>query len=134
MTIKSLKKLATKFNTYFGPVGNGAMRLVIMESPYRGDTPEQTVENLFYARCCLKDCLDRGEAPIASHLLYTQVLNDTDPKQRQHGIEAGLAWMRRADASVIYTDRGISEGMRKGIEAARFAGIPTELRTLKDVT
>jgi len=39
--------------------------------------------------------------------------------------------MRRADASVIYTDLGISEGMRKGIEAARFAGIPTELRTLK---
>lgn len=121
-----VKSLATKFNSYFGPLGDRAMRLVILETPYAGDV----MANIQYARRCLKDCLDRGEAPIASHLTYTQVLDDNDPQQRALGIEAGLAWMRVADASVIYTDLGISEGMRKGIEAARFAGIPTEMRTL----
>ena len=40
-------------------------RLVILESPYSGDVEA----NLEYARSCLHDCLERGEAPIASHLL-----------------------------------------------------------------
>ena len=44
--------------------------------------------------------LARGEAPIASHLLYPQVLDDADPFQRQQGIAAGLAWAAVADATV----------------------------------
>ena len=136
MTTKSIKKLATKFNTYFGPVGTGAMRLVILESPYQGTSQYRIIRwyqrwrHRYYARRCMRDCLELGEAPIASHLLYTQVLDEEDALQRSTGIEAGLAWMRRADASVIYIDHGISEGMRKGIEAARFAGIPTEMRSI----
>jgi hypothetical protein len=130
-------KIATKFSSYFGPMGSGAMRLVIVESPCRGTSRYKGIKrlqhwlNLRFARRCLQDCLSRGEAPIASHLLYTQVLDDGDPKQRQDAIEAGLAWMRVADACVVYADRGISEGMRKGIEAARFAGIATEIRRLR---
>ena len=50
------------------------MRLVIVESPYAGDIEA----NVAYARACLGDCLSRGEAPFACHLLYTQpgVLRD----------------------------------------------------------
>ena len=44
------------------------MRLVIFESPYAGDVEANTE----YARRCVRDSLMRGEAPIASHLLYTQ--------------------------------------------------------------
>lgn len=64
--------------------------LVIVESPYAGDVDA----NVTYARRALRDCLERGEAPIASHLLYTQpgVLDDTVPEQRALGIAAGLAW------------------------------------------
>jgi hypothetical protein len=104
------------------------MRLVIVESPYAGDV-EANVE---YARACVRDALLRGEAPIASHLLYTQpgILNDDIPNERQHGIDAGLAWRRAADASVVYTDRGISKGMEYGIAAARDAGLEIEYRKL----
>lgn len=38
------------------------------------------------------DALDRGEAPYASHLLYTQMLDDTIPAERELGIKAGFAW------------------------------------------
>jgi hypothetical protein len=104
------------------------MRLVIVESPYAGDV----AANETYARRCVRDSLLRGEAPIASHLLYTQpgVLRDEVPAERQHGIDAGLAWRRVAEASVVYTDRGISRGMEYGIAAAREAGMPVEFRTL----
>jgi hypothetical protein len=107
------------------------MRLVIVESPYAGDIEA----NIEYARRCVRDSLLRGEAPIASHLLYTQpgVLRDEVPEERQHGIDAGLAWRRVAEASVVYTDRGISKGMQYGIDAARLAGVPVEYRTLGEV-
>lgn len=105
------------------------MRLVIIESPYAGDV-EANVE---YARKCVRDSLLRGEAPIASHLLYTQpgILNDDIPEERQHGIDAGLAWRVRAQASVVYTDRGISRGMEYGIAAAKEAGLPIEFRKIE---
>jgi len=102
------------------------MRLVILESPYAGDIEA----NIAYARACLRDSLKRGEAPIASHLLYTQpgVLKDEIPEERQWGIDAGLAWKAVAEATVVYTDNGITDGMKYGIAAAEQAGLPVEYR------
>lgn len=104
------------------------MRLVILESPFAGDVEA----NVAYARACVRDALNRGEAPLASHLLYTQegITNDDIPEQRTLGIEAGLAWLKHAAASVVYTDRGISPGMRIGIERAKALGVPVEYRQL----
>lgn len=104
------------------------MRLVILESPYKGDEEANTE----YARKCVRDSLSRDEAPIASHLLYTQpgILNDEIPVERQWGIDAGLAWLRVADAAVVYKDKGITEGMEKGIAAAKEANIPVEYRKI----
>lgn len=106
----------------------GTHRLVIVESPYAGDI-EANVE---YARKCVRDSLLRGEAPIASHLLYTQpgVLKDEIPAERQHGIDAGLAWRKVASVSVVYTDLGISKGMEYGIKAAEAEGISVEYRSI----
>lgn len=105
------------------------MRLVILESPYAGDIEE----NVKYARAAVRDSLLRGEAPIASHLLYTQegILDDSKEDERRHGIDAGLAWRRVADASVVYMDRGISTGMQYGIDAAKKAGIVVEYRSIQ---
>lgn len=107
------------------------MRLVIIESPYAGETDAAIAANIEYARWCVRDSLGRGEAPIASHLLYTQpgILKDGEPGERRWGIAAGLAWLRVADATVVYTARGISPGMHKGIEAARREGRPVEFRS-----
>jgi len=73
----------------------------------------------------------RNEAPLASHLLYTQVLDDTTALNRRLGIEAGLAWSGVAQAVVVYTDRGISSGMREAIARHRHNGIPVEYRRLE---
>ena len=79
------------------------------------------------------DCLRRGEAPFASHLLYTQpgVLRDANPTERMQGIRAGLALAARADKTVAYVDLGTSEGMLMGLKAADFAGRAVEYRRLK---
>lgn len=106
------------------------MKLVIIESPLKAVTREVAVVHGEYARACLLDSLRRGEAPFASHLLYTQVLDDDLPNERSKGINAGLAVAERADLSAVYVDLGISKGMLLGIEHARKFGRPVEERRL----
>ena len=98
------------------------MKCVIVETPY-GTKDSATLErNVRFARACMKDALDQGWAPFLSHLLYTQVYDDNDPALRDAGIKAGLEIGRRLDATVVYTNLGISPGMHLGIRAAEEAG------------
>lgn len=99
------------------------MKRVEIESPYAGDIDR----NVTYARRCMKDCLKRGEAPLASHLLYTQpgILDDDVPEERDLGMLAGKVWSEFAEVIVFYLDYGWSDGMRWGKEMADARGIPT---------
>ena len=104
----------------------GAVKLVILESPYAGETEA----NLAYARRAALDCALRGEASQASHLYYTQFLDDSIPSQRELGIRLGLAWARVADYNVFYTDRGWSTGMLRALDASWFRRKQVFLRAL----
>jgi hypothetical protein len=115
------------------------MERVILESPFAPKLAETfaTEEerkaafareldfNIRYARAAMRDCLkNHGEAPSASHLLYTQdgVLDDTDPEERTLGIDAGLEWRKATTKSVVYLNRQVSGGMRYGIDKAKKDG------------
>ena len=102
---------------------------VIVESPCAGDVEA----NVAYARAALRDSLSRGEAPIASHLLYTQpgVLDDDIPQERQQGINAGLAWRGVAQFAAFYVDRGWSSGMLAARDLYEAEGIPFEERRMR---
>ena len=110
------------------------MRRVILESPFQGGLLRRWL-NVRFARACLRDCLMRGEAPLASHALYTQrgVLRDDVPDERKLGIDAGHAWISSADAVVVYLPRhgAVTPGMDIGIKKARAIGIPVEFRRLE---
>lgn len=103
---------------------------VILETPYSGDIEV----NESYARQCMRDCLARGEAPFASHMLYTQpgVLRDDVPLERELVIRAGFAWRELAEYTVVYTDMGISRGMRQGIDNARVKNLKVIFRRLNN--
>jgi len=107
------------------------MRLTIIESPFAGDVEKHKA----YAKRAVHDALLRGEAPIASHLLFTQegVLDDAKPDERKLGIEAGLAWYQVAQLSAVYLDCGQSHGMIEGQERATAWGVPIEYRFLEPV-
>lgn len=108
------------------------MLKVLVESPFKGKDKDEEARNVRYARACLHDCFKRGEAPFASHLLYTQpgVLDDDITDQRTLGINAGLLWGEGAEKTVVYEDLGISTGMLLGIERAAKLGRPVEYRRL----
>lgn len=106
------------------------MRLVIIESPFHHGDPIEKERYLYYARACVLNSLLRGEAPIASHLLYPQVLDDLKSVERDMGINAGLSWLRVASLSAVYTDFGVSKGMHIGVRQAEEAGVEVCYRTL----
>lgn len=101
---------------------------VIIESPYAGNIDR----NIEYARKCIKDSLLRGEAPIASHLLYTQegILDDSNLQERMLGINSGLEWLKVADKHVFYTDYGISQGMEYAMKKSMEYNIDVEIRKI----
>lgn len=104
------------------------MKKVEIESPYAGDVER----NVTYARRCMADSLKRGEAPLASHLLYTQpgILDDTIPEERKLGMEAGKIWSKEAELVVFYVDYGWSSGMDWGRQQAIQNGTPIEIRKI----
>lgn len=103
---------------------------VIVESPYAGDVSL----NLRYLRACMHDCLSRGEAPFASHGLYTQpgVLRDELWEEREHGIVAGYAWRFVARTTAFYLDLGWSSGMERARGEVTRLGLGHETRLLGD--
>lgn len=101
---------------------------VNVESPCRGKVPDfvprwmrATVErvirmrNHMYALDCMRDCLRRGEAPYASHVLFdvAGVLRDAVPHECEHGMACGDVWAWCADYHVFYCDHGMSPGMQR---------------------
>jgi hypothetical protein len=102
---------------------------VIVESPFAGG-----FANVKYSRECLRDCLDRGESPFASHLLYTQkgILDDKISDERRRGIAAANGWLEVADHVAVYMDLGVTRGMLIGVVKAAKLNKPIHLRWLRD--
>ena len=92
--------------------------------------PFDFARNLVYLQAAIRDCIDRGESPYASHRMLTEALDDGDPVQRKLGIEAGFVWAEVADYVVVYDDLGLSPGMMLGIKAHADAGRTVVYRKL----
>ena len=95
---------------------------VCIESPLKGDYEG----NITYARVALRHAMSEGVSAFASHLLYTQVLDDQDPVQREVGIRAGLAFGDSCDERWFYLDRGWSDGMARAKKRAEELGQVTK--------
>jgi len=104
--------------------------LVVIESPWKAESTTEQIRNKTYALRCLKDSILRGEAPYASHLIYTQVLNEADDIERNLGMNIGFAWGSNATKTVVYQDYGITDGMNLGITRAIQEGRSVEVRSI----
>ena len=103
---------------------------VVIESPFAPNPGRSIEDNMNYARDCLRHSIARGEAPFASHLLYTQVLNDRDEAERERGIALNLRYIDIAALLAVYVDFGISSGMRRAINHAKALRLPIEFRNI----
>lgn len=83
-------------------------------SKYAGDV-EKNVEA---AKIYCKVAIQKKRIPIASHLLYPQVLDDTDPAQRKIGLLFGQVLLAMCD-EIWVCGTEYSDGMRAEIHEAK---------------
>jgi hypothetical protein len=89
--------------------------LVYICSPYSGNIAGN-VEN---ARRYSRFAFEQGYIPIAPHLLFTQFLDDTNPKERELGMHFGNVLMSLCWEVWVFGD-AVSAGMETEIKRARW--------------
>jgi hypothetical protein len=110
--------------------GLPAMRLVVVESPYAANEHRTLEQHREYLRLAMADCIRRGESPMASHHLYPEILDDNTPYERALGIRAGLAWGAHAELVAVYSQLGVSPGMKQAIDYYKAQNKPIEWRAV----
>ena len=83
-------------------------------SPYSGDVEKNTANAQRYC----KFAVDNHAIPIAPHLLFTQFMDDNNPKERNLALFMGLVLLGKCQEVWVFGDT-ISEGMRKELDKAR---------------
>lgn len=106
----------------FGNLDPAHARKVYICSRYTADTPEQIKKNVEATQqVCSVILLTQGNLPIAPHLYFPQILNDTDPIARDIGMNYGLFLLDHCDEMVVLVkkdDKTLSSGMQIEVEHA----------------
>lgn len=97
-------------------------KIIVVESPFASKDYAAQYANKQYALDAMRHVFEAGCIPIASHIFYTDCLNDSIPEQRELGISAGLELAGWADETWVFIDRGVSPGMQRGMKDAWDAG------------
>ena len=93
-------------------------RMIYICSLYAGNTEDNTA----FARQACGYAISQGAVPLAPHLLYPQILNDSIPEERETGIRLGLEVLERCEELWICGDR-MSAGMKREAAYAKARGI-----------
>lgn len=88
-------------------------RKVYVASKYAGNVDANVAAAIGYCR----RVIDEGYMPVASHLLYPQILNDSDSEKRELGLMFGLALLRMCDE--VWVFGSVSSGVAQEIDEAR---------------
>lgn len=97
-----------------------SMKTIYVASPYAGDTKKNTE----FAKKACQFVLEQGCGFFCPHLLYPNILDENNPKDRQLGMDMGLVMLTTCDELWCFGER-ISPGMMAEIEEAHKSNIPT---------
>lgn len=103
-------------------------KLVYIASPLSGDVEA----NLGFARQACLNAMAQGATPFAPHLLYPQMLDDSNPAQRELGMRMGNQMLGLCDELWLCGDV-ISPGMAKERELAEELDIPVRTVSLEEI-
>lgn len=103
---KAIKRVRVK-KTHYRP-------LVYICSRYAGDIDRNVEAAIKYSRFAI----DQGCIPMTVHLLYPQILDDSNPKERKLGLFFGEVLLDVCREIWIFADGEYSSGMQKEYEHA----------------
>ena len=88
-------------------------RKIYVASKYAGDEEKNVKNAIGYCR----RVIEQGHMPLASHLLYPQMLDDMNPEERKMGQMFGMALLGICDEVWVFGE--ISSGMAEEIREAK---------------
>ena len=100
-------------------------RKIYVASRYAGDVDANVSAAVTYCRLVI----DEGYMPVASHLLYPQILNDNIPEERELGLLFGLSLLRMCDEVWVFGE--VSQGVAQEIAEAK--RLKKQIRYFKEV-
>jgi hypothetical protein len=68
--------------------------------------------------------------PLASHGYFPFFLRESDPLEREAGIQAGFQLWPLASRIIFYTDYGMSKGMEAALDRATHRRIEVRVRSI----
>ena len=101
--------------------------LIYICSPLKGDVKRNIEKANYYARYAYS----QGGIPIAPHTIFTQFLDDSNPKERRDGMAMGFELLERCTELWVFGTT-VSKGMRKEIDYARKNGIKIRWIVLRE--
>ena len=104
------------------------MKRIFICSPYSGNIRE----NVTTAQAMCKLAIKHGYAPFAPHLLYPQLLDDTNPNQRGKGMSCGRAFLAVCN-EVWQLDVPPTIGMEEELAFAHLLQIPVKKFEIKQI-
>lgn len=90
-----------------------------MISPYARDIRKNTAAAIRFCRYVI----DFGAMPVASHLLYPQILDDRSNDEREMRLMFGMALLALCDEAWVFGST-VSSGMEAEIAEAKRLNIP----------
>lgn len=89
----------------------------IIESPFKSNDVSSEETHRKYLERCILDMIGKGHTPYASHKMLTDALDDSDPGERELGMQAGLEMAhvlaKKCHARpFFFIDYGWSRGMK----------------------
>ena len=93
-------------------------------SPYAPRDGETVGQHVLWARALARLAWDDGYWPVAPHLYLTQLLSDSNPAERQQGLQIGLDLVRKAAVLYAYPLDNPSAGMMRELTLAHGCDIP----------
>lgn len=69
------------------------MKRIYVASPYAGDIEKNTE----FAKNACRFVMEQGHAFFCPHLLYPNILDEHNPRERQLGLDMGLAMLQNCD-------------------------------------
>lgn len=95
------------------------MKIIYVASPYAGDIERNTA----FAKTGCHHVMEQGHGFFCPHLFYPNILDEHNSKERQLGLDMGLAMLKNCDELWCYGEY-ISPGMMAEIEEAQRLSIP----------
>lgn len=94
--------------------------IAFISSAYRGPNVFVEQENARIAQAMCLLAMTDGYTPFASHLIYTQFLDDHNPEHRERGIQCGREMLLRSSVMYVYGPHtGTSEGVKGDLQTAQ---------------